>query len=81
LRFWSTAASPAAPLGAYQQEYARSADEAVIGEVDFSPSIANSLSLIGNVGQTPELKFLEGGNKVVSMPIAVRERKNAETQW
>jgi single-strand DNA-binding protein len=48
----------------------------------------NRVQLIGNLGQDPEIKNLDNGNKMARMSIATNERyKNAqgeyvtETQW
>lgn len=51
-------------------------------------NLKNKVQLIGNLGNAPEIKDLEGGNKLARMSIATNESfKNAkgekvtETQW
>ena len=51
-------------------------------------TIKNRVQLIGNLGATPEVKSLDGGNKVARFPIATSENytnKNGEkitdTHW
>lgn len=48
----------------------------------------NKVILIGNVGNDPEIKSLEGGNKVASFSLATTEswkdkqgNKQSDTQW
>jgi single-strand DNA-binding protein len=50
-------------------------------EIDFNPMAANTISIIGNVGRKPELKFLESGSKVTNFPVAFTDRKEGDTQW
>lgn len=52
-----------------------------INEVEFNPSIANSISIIGNVGRKPEIKFLESGSKVTNFPVAFTDKRDGDTQW
>jgi hypothetical protein len=74
--------APPGAAQAYQYESAAGGgQDAFIGEVDFEPAIANSISLIGNVGAKPELKFLQNGNKVATVGLALQDKKEAETQW
>jgi len=54
---------------------------ASIDEVDFSPAVVNSVSVLGTVGKKPELRFFESGNKVASWSIAFTDKKDGETQW
>ena len=35
-------------------------------------AIKNKVQLIGNIGQTPELKELDGGKKVINFSLATR---------
>ena len=51
-------------------------------------TLRNKVQLIGNVGQTPEIKNLESGKKVASFSIATNEfyknskgEKVQDTQW
>jgi single-strand DNA-binding protein len=51
-------------------------------------TLKNSVKLIGNVGQTPEIKNLENGKKVVNFSIATNEvfynsqgEKVSQTYW
>lgn len=51
-------------------------------------SLRNNVQLIGNLGQDPQVKTLEGGKKIAKLSIATNESyKNAkgelvkETQW
>jgi len=51
-------------------------------------NLRNTVQLIGNVGQTPELKTFESGTKKVSFSLATNEsyknkkgEKVEETQW
>ena len=51
-------------------------------------TISNKVQLIGNVGQTPEIRNLESGKKVASFSIATNEfyknskgEKVQDTQW
>jgi len=45
-------------------------------------SLINSVRLIGNVGNTPEVKSFENGNKVAKLRIATNDRqKNAAGEW
>ena len=74
--------TPATLAQAYTYEPASGgAQEAFINEVDFDPFLANSVSLIGNVGGKPEIKYLESGYKVAKMSLAIRDKKGAEAQW
>jgi len=50
-------------------------------EVEFSPLLANTINIIGNVGKKPEIKYLESGSKVSNFPVAFSDRKDGETQW
>lgn len=80
----SSAASPASRMAtlAYQYEAAPGGvQSASIEEVEFSPILANSLSLMGTVGKKPELRFFENGNKVATWSIAFSDKKGGETQW
>lgn len=44
-------------------------------------ALRNKVMLVGNLGQDPEMKSLEGGKKVVHFTLATRENfKNAEGQ-
>jgi single-strand DNA-binding protein len=50
--------------------------------------IKNKVQLIGHLGQSPEIKVLEGGRKLANMSLATHENykdatgsKVAETQW
>tara|TARA_B100001079_G_scaffold133450_1_gene114299 strand:+ start:8777 stop:9022 length:246 start_codon:yes stop_codon:yes gene_type:complete len=51
-------------------------------------TLRNKVQLIGNVGQTPEIRNLESGKKVASFSIATNEfyknskgEKVQDTQW
>jgi single-strand DNA-binding protein len=67
---------------AYQYEAAPGSMPSVsIDEVDFSPAVVNSVSVLGTVGKKPELRFFENGNKVASWSIAFTHKKDGETQW
>ena len=51
-------------------------------------TMKNSVQLVGNVGQDPEIKNLEGGKKVANFSIATNEsykndkgEKVEQTQW
>lgn len=67
---------------AYQYEAASgSMHSASIDEIDFSPAVVNSVSVLGTVGKKPELRFFENGNKVASWSIAFTDKKDGETQW
>ena len=45
-------------------------------------SLINSVRLIGNVGNTPEVKSFENGNKVAKLSIATNDRqKNAAGEY
>ena len=51
-------------------------------------TLKNSVKLIGNVGQTPEIKELENGNKVANFSLATNEtyynkqgEKVTQTYW
>jgi single-strand DNA-binding protein len=59
----------------------QSGNSDVIGETDFDPVAANFISVVGNVGNDPELRFLDNGNKVASWSLAFRDRRDAETEW
>jgi len=52
-----------------------------IEETEFSPAIANTISIIGNVGRKPEMKYLESGSKVTNFPVAFTDRRDGDTQW
>lgn len=42
----------------------------------------NKAQLIGNVGQTPELKYTQGGTAVMTLRVATNERfKNKDGEW
>ena len=41
----------------------------------------NNCTFIGNLGQNPEIKYLESGDTVCSFSIGVRGRKKGETLW
>ncbi|MBL0883082.1 MAG: single-stranded DNA-binding protein, partial [Chitinophagaceae bacterium] len=50
--------------------------------------IKNKVQLIGHLGQTPEIKKMEGGRKLASMSLATKENykdasgeKVTDTQW
>jgi len=44
-------------------------------------ALRNKVVLVGNLGQDPEIKKLEGGKKVVNFTLATREEyKNSEGQ-
>ena len=50
--------------------------------------IKNKVQLIGHLGQSPEIKVLEGGRKLANMSLATQENykdatgaKVSETQW
>ena len=51
-----------------------------MGEVDFNPALSNSVTVMGKVGAQPELRFLESGNKVTTIALALWSGKG-ETQW
>lgn len=53
----------------------------VIEEIDFDASLTNSITIMGNVGQQPEIRYFENGNKLAKWSIANRPNKDAETQW
>lgn len=78
--------NPAQPPSAYQgynnqdQAYSNTAS-ASIQEVDYDPVLANSIMLIGTIGRKPEIKYLETGKKVASASIAIRQNKDAPSQW
>ena len=77
----SPAASRLAPQ-AYQYEPAGGdMQSASIEEVEYTPAMANSISLMGNVGKKPELRFFENGNKVASWSLAFTDKRGGETQW
>lgn len=59
----------------------QSSSEQELEEVEFSPMLANSINIIGNVGKKPEIKYLESGSKVSNFPVAFSDRKDGETQW
>lgn len=59
----------------------QSSSEQELEEVEFNPMLANSISIIGNVGKKPEIKYLESGSKVSNFPVAFSDRKDGETQW
>jgi len=43
---------------------------------------ANQVTLIGRVGQDPELRYFETGNSLASFSLAInRPSKNKETDW
>ena len=51
-------------------------------------TLRNSVKLIGRLGQDPEIKLLDTGNKVASFSLATSERfttkdgsKQVQTQW
>ncbi len=51
-------------------------------------TLRNKVNLIGNLGTNPEVKLLEGGNKLAKVTIATNEsfknnkgEKVTETQW
>lgn len=51
-------------------------------------TIRNSVRLIGRIGNAPEVKTFENGNKVASFPLATNEiyynekgEKQEQTQW
>lgn len=52
-----------------------------IGEIEFDPLIANSISVIGNVGNDPELRYLENGNRVANWRLGIKSKKEGDTQW
>lgn len=52
-----------------------------IQEVDFEPTLANNVSLIGTLGRRPEIRYFEQGKKVASSSLALKANKDAETQW
>lgn len=69
---------------AYQYEAAGGGpggEVSVIEDVDFDASIANTVSLMGNVGNKPEIKYLENGNKVSTLSIAFQDKRGGESQW
>jgi len=41
----------------------------------------NNCTFIGNLGQDPEIKYLESGDAVCSFSIGVRGKKKGETIW
>ncbi len=42
----------------------------------------NQLTVVGRVGQDPELKYFESGNNLATFSVAVnRPTKNKETDW
>jgi single-strand DNA-binding protein len=51
-----------------------------IEEVDFSPQVANSVSVMGTVGADPEITVFESG-KVANLRLAFTDRKGGATQW
>ena len=80
--FSATPASRMISQQAYQYEAAPgSMQSATIDEVDFSPAVVNSVSVLGTVGKKPELRYFENGNKVASWSIAFTDKKDGETQW
>lgn len=64
---------------AFGRSYA-SVQASAIEEVDFDPTMSNFVSLMGNVGRKPEVRYLESG-KVASWSIAVTDRKDGPTHW
>ena len=51
-------------------------------------TLRNKVNLIGNLGMTPEIKSLDGGQKLAKVSIATNEtyknnkgEKVTETQW
>mmetsp|Transcript_19973 Transcript_19973/g.60359 ORF Transcript_19973/g.60359 Transcript_19973/m.60359 type:complete len:335 (-) Transcript_19973:2305-3309(-) len=67
------AADTAQPInGAKSAPHAYPEQQMTIEEVDFHPTRANSVSLIGNLGTDPEVKHLSTGKIVANMPLAVR---------
>jgi single-strand DNA-binding protein len=70
---------------AYQQRYT-SASESLerpvsIEEVDFDPALSNAVTVMGNVGQKPDVRYFENGNKVASWSIAYKARREGDTEW
>ena len=52
-----------------------------IEEVEFSPGMGNSISLMGNVGKKPELRHFENGSKLATWTLAFSDPKSKSTQW
>lgn len=72
----------ATTLRAYHIDASGQADNTdSIGDIEFDPVAANFISVMGNVGNEPELRFLDNGNKVTSWSLAFRDRRDAETEW
>lgn len=60
---------------------AASNDVGPIEEIDYDPSLTNTVTIMGNVGRQPEVRYFESGNKVARWSIAYRSSREAETQW
>ena len=41
----------------------------------------NTITLIGRAGRDPEVKYLDGGNVVANLTLAVNRRKNEDPDW
>lgn len=41
----------------------------------------NRVTLVGNLGKDPEVKFLQGGNAVCNLRLAVTERRKFGDDW
>lgn len=68
-------------VGMIRRSYGSNAPPPDIEETEFSPAIANTISIIGNVGRKPEMKYLESGSKVTNFPVAFTDRRDGDTQW
>lgn len=76
------------PPGSYapdmgsQQAQAPDDNSGFIGEVDWSPELANSVSLIGNTGSEVDVRYLSTGNSVARVNVAVsRGKASGTTDW
>lgn len=61
----------AAPLRAFSAEAPAASEVVDVGEVDFDPARANSVSLIGRTGSDIDVRYLENGGRVANFSLAV----------
>ena len=53
----------------------------MIQEVEWQKENANAVTLIGNLGREPEMKYLEDGKVIANVSIAVSRGRNAAPHW
>eukprot|EP00873_Tetraselmis_striata_P036912 jgi/Tetstr1/457176/TSEL_043826.t2 len=73
-----TGAAPRRGVGT--QAMSNMAAPEAIDEVDWSPELCNTIYLLGRTGQDFELKYLENGNILGRVSVAINE-PNGQTMW